>query len=84
MDVHLTPDLALKLDRLAAETGRAKDELVQDVMAGYFEELAQVRQMLDSRYDDVESGRVKPLDGETFFESLRHREEDLLRRRSPR
>lgn len=84
MDVHLTPDLAVKLDRLAAETGRAKDELVQDVMAGYFEELAQVRQMLDSRYDDVESGRVKPLDGETFFESLRQREEDLLRRRSPR
>lgn len=84
MEVHLTPDLAVKLDRLAAETGRAKDDLVQDVMAGYFEELAQVRQMLDSRYDDIESGRVKPLDGETFFESLRQREEDLLRRRSPR
>jgi predicted transcriptional regulator len=84
MDVHLTPDLAVKLDRLAAETGRAKDELVQDVMAGYFEELAQVRQMLDSRYDDVENGRVKPLDGEAFFQSLRQREEDLLRRRTPR
>ena len=26
MEVHLTPELAAKLDKLAAETGRAKDE----------------------------------------------------------
>jgi len=84
MEKHLTPELAAKLDKLAAETGRAKDELVQDAMAGYFEELAQVRNMLDSRLDDIESGRVKPIDGEEFFESLRRREEDLIKRRSPR
>src|SRR5947207_11951528 len=83
MEVHLTPELAAKLDKLAAETGRAKDELVQDVMAGYFQELAQVRNMLDSRYDDIESGRVKPVDGEEFFENLRRREEDLIKRRFP-
>jgi predicted transcriptional regulator len=82
MEVHLTPDLAAKLDRLAQETGRGKDELVQDVMAGYFEELAQVRQMLDGRYDDIENGRVKPLNGDSFFEDLRRREEALLKRRS--
>jgi hypothetical protein len=44
-------------------------------MAGYFEELAQTRKMLDSRYDDLKSGRVMPIDGEEFFESLRHRED---------
>lgn len=82
MDVHLTPELAAKLDRLAADTGRAKDELVQDVMAGYFEELEQIRQMLDSRYDDIKSGRVQPLDVDEFFESLRKREEELLKQRS--
>jgi hypothetical protein len=29
--------------------------------------------MLNSRYDDLKSGRVKPIDGEAFFESLRRR-----------
>jgi hypothetical protein len=32
-----------------AETGRLADELVEDAMAGYFDELAQIRGMLDSR-----------------------------------
>ncbi len=42
------------------------------------------REMLDSRYDDIKSGRVKPIDGEAFFESLRLREEELLNPRSPK
>ena len=33
-------------------------------MAGYFEEVLQIRETLDSRYDDLKSGRVKPIDGE--------------------
>jgi hypothetical protein len=53
-------------------------------MAGYFEELAQTRKMLDSRYDDLKSGRVMPIDGEEFFESLRRREDELLKKPSPR
>jgi len=73
MEVHLTPDLEAKLDKLATETGRAKDELVQDAMAGYFQELAQVREMLDSRYDEIKSGRVEPLDGEESFARLREK-----------
>jgi len=40
--------------------------------------------VLDNRYDDLKSGRVKPIDGEAFFESLRQREEELLKQRSPR
>jgi len=31
---------------------------VQDVVAGYVEELAAVRVMLDSRYDDLKSGAI--------------------------
>jgi hypothetical protein len=75
MDLHLSnPDLQAKIDRWVAETGRAPDELVEDAMAGYFEELTQTREMLNSRYDDLKSGRVKPIDGEEFFENLRRRE----------
>ena len=51
-------------------------------MIGYFEELAQTRAMLDGRYDAMKRGRVEPLDGEAFFEDLRHREEELLNKRS--
>ena len=73
MEVNLTPELEAKLDKLAAQTGRAKSELVQDVVAGYLEELIHVREVLDSRYDDIKSGKVKPLDGEEVFARLREK-----------
>ena len=79
MEVHFTPDLEKKLNELAAKTGRGADELVQDVVAGYVDELASVREMLDGRYDDLKSGRVKPVDGEAFFEQLRQREDERLK-----
>ena len=85
MEVHVTnPSLEAKIDQWVAETGRVADELVEDAMAGYFDELAHVREMLDNRYDDLKSGKVKPIDGEGFFESLRQREEELLKQRLPR
>jgi predicted DNA-binding protein len=73
MEVNLTPELEAKLDKLSAETGRAKSELVEDVVAGYLEELSHVREMLDSRYDEIKSGKVKPVDGEAVFENLRQK-----------
>jgi len=85
MDARLSnPDLQAKLDRWVAETGRGPDELVEDAMAGYFDELARTRQMLDSRYDDLKGGSVKTIDGEEFFEELRRREDELLGKPSPR
>lgn len=83
MEVHFTPDVEAKLNALATETGRRVDEFVQDALAGYFEDLAEVRRMLDSRYDDIKSGQVKPVDGEAFFESLRQSEEAFLKKHSP-
>jgi len=71
MEVHFSPDLQAKLDKLATETGRAKDELVQDAMASYLDELTQVRGMLESRYDEIKSGKVKLIDGEEAFARLR-------------
>jgi hypothetical protein len=84
MDVHLdNPDLQAKLDRWVTETGRGPGELVEDAMAGYFDELARTREMLNSRYDDLKTGRVKPIDGAEFFENLRRRQDELLNKHSP-
>jgi predicted transcriptional regulator len=71
MEVHLTPETEAQLQELAAKTGRGKDDLVEDAMAGYLTELNTLRQLIDSRYDDVRSGRVTPIDGENAFASLR-------------
>ena len=64
MEVHFAPDLQAKIDQLVVETGYAPDKLVEDAMAGYVAELAQTRQMLNSRYDDLKSGRGKPIPGD--------------------
>lgn len=83
--MHVTdPELQAKIDQWVTETGRTADELAEVAMTGYFEELAQVRETLDSRYDDLKSGRVQPIDGEEALEQLRQREEKLRKsRRSP-
>ena len=84
MEVHFPPETEQKLQELVAENGRGTAaELVQDVVEGYFDELAQTRQMLYSRYDDLKSGKVKPIAGEEFFEGLRRREDESLKKQSP-
>jgi hypothetical protein len=82
MEVHFKPETESRLQELASKSGRPTDDLVEDAMAGHLAEAAEVRNMLDSRYDDIKSGRVKPIDGETFFDSLRQREDELLKQRS--
>jgi predicted transcriptional regulator len=77
------PDLQAKLDRWATKTGRSPEKLVEDAMAGYFDELARMREMLESRYSDLKSGKVKPMDGEEFFEKFRSREDEVLKKRLP-
>ena len=65
MEIHFAPETEKKLKDLAAQSGRkTADELVQDVIEGYFEELAQTRSMLNNRYDELKSGRVKPIAGD--------------------
>ncbi len=76
MEVHFRPETESRLQELSAKTGRAPDDLVEDAMAGYLQELAQVREVLDSRYDDLKSGRVKPVDGEKAFANLRRKSKD--------
>lgn len=76
MELHLSdPDLQAKIDQWVTETGRLADELVEDAVAGYFGELVQVRGMLDGRYDDIKSGKVKLIDGEEAFARLKEKTE---------
>ena len=70
MEVHFTPAVQAELERLAIDTGRPADELLQDALAGYFDELTETREMLESRYDDLKSGRVKPISGDEVKERL--------------
>jgi putative addiction module component (TIGR02574 family) len=71
MEVQFTHETEKKLKDLAAQSGRATDDLVEDATAAYIDELFQARQELDSRYDDIKSGRVKPIPGEEAFAQLR-------------
>jgi len=82
MDVHFRPETESLLTELASKSGRTPNDLVEDALAGYLAEVAEVREMLDGRYDDIKSGRVKPIDGEAFFDSLRQRENELLAKRN--
>ncbi len=75
MEVHFTPDVEKKLNDLAAQSGRGTDELLQDALAAYFDELVRTRDMLDNRYDELKSGSVKPVDGEEAFARLRAKTE---------
>jgi predicted transcriptional regulator len=79
MVVRLKPETESLLQQLAATTGRAPEELLEDAMAGYTAELAQMRQTLDTRYDEYKSGEVVPLDGEEAFERLRQKSQERRR-----
>ena len=75
MEVHVTPELARQLTELAATTGRGTAELVTDALAGYFAELGLLRDTLDTRFDDLKSGRVQPIDGQDALIRLRDKSE---------
>ena len=75
MEVHFTPDVQTKLEQMARESGRPADKLVQEAVAGFVDELAGTREMLDSRYDDIKSGRVKLIPPDEVFARLREKSE---------
>lgn len=85
MVVRLKLETESRLQELAATTGRAPDEIVEDAMAGYLKELAELNKELDRRYDEIQSGRVKRLDGEDAFDRLlgksQNRRRALLRKK---
>jgi predicted transcriptional regulator len=82
MEVHLSAETEKKLRDLAAVSGRETDDILEDAMTGYLEEVLQIRGTLGNRYDELKNGRVIPIDGNQFFEKLRLREDEMLRKRS--
>ena len=82
MEVQLTPETEKKLKDLSTESGRGTDDLVEDAMAGYLDEVLQAREMLNSRYDDLKSGRVKPISSDEVIAYFREKS-DAARRTPP-
>ena len=80
MEVHFDPELQAKIDQLVIDTGRPVEELIEDALAVYVPELEQTRETLVGRPDDLKSARVKPIDGEAFFDSLRQREDGIVKK----
>jgi hypothetical protein len=73
MELTLEPVLAAKVEQWSAETGRPAGELVEDAIAGYFNEVGELRTMLDSRYDEIASGKVQLVDGAEACRLLKER-----------
>jgi hypothetical protein len=73
MEVQFEPAVQAKLEQIARESGLDAVQRVQDAVADYVGELAGTREMLDSRYDDIKSGKVKMIPGEEAFARLRAR-----------
>jgi predicted transcriptional regulator len=80
MEVHFSPDVQAQLDKLASESGREPSELIEDAMAGFFDQIAEIRQTLDSRYDDMKSGKVEGIPGDEV--EAHFREKSAAARRS--
>lgn len=76
MEVNFRPETESRLQELASKSGCPPSDLIEDAMAGYLQEVTQVREMLDGRYDDLKSGRVKPVDSEEAFAKLRQKSKE--------
>ncbi len=74
MEVHFTPETEKTLRDLAAKSGHTTaEQLVQEVVEGYFDELARTPDMLNTRYDALKSGKVKPITGDGVEEHFREK-----------
>ena len=80
MEVHIAPELEAKIEKLTTQSGYPIEKLVEDALATYVDEFAATREMLDERYDDLKSGRVKSVPSDQVIARLR---EKSATRRSP-
>jgi len=83
MEVQFPPDVEKQINDLAAQSGRAPKEVLLDALAGYFEQVKQTRQALDSRYDDLKSGRVKAIPGDEVEAYFREKSAAAHRAQQP-
>ena len=81
MEVHFAPELQAKIDQLVADSGCPMEALLEDALEAYIADLAQAREMLDSRYDDLKSGKVTPISRDEVIAHFR--EKSAAARRTP-
>ena len=79
MEVDLSPELEKRLNDLAMQTGRPAAELVRDAVSDLVDELAGTRTLLDRRYDDIRSGKVKLIPGDQIEAYFREKSENARR-----
>jgi predicted transcriptional regulator len=78
MEVKFAPELENSLNDIAERSGRAPNEIVEEVVAEYVAGLTETRDMLDSRYDDLVSGRVQGINAEEFLEDLMKQTREMI------
>jgi predicted DNA-binding protein len=76
MEVNFRPETESRLQELASKSGRPPSDLIEDAMAGYLQEVTQINEMLDGRYDELKNRRVRPVDGDVAFSELRQKSKD--------
>jgi len=81
MEVQFPPDVEEDLVTVADQTGVPADQLVRQVMSGYLEHVRELREEIDSRYDDLKTGRVELIDGEEVRRRLLAKSDALRRQR---
>jgi len=82
MEVHLPPKGHARLTDIAEKTGRQESEIVREVMRTYLDGMDDVRELLDGRLEDIESGRVKPITAKQLQGNLARRKQAFLQQRS--
>ena len=82
MEVHLPPNDHARLTDIAEKTGRPESEIVREVIRTYLDGMDEVREMLDGRLEDIESGRVSPVTAEQLQENLARRKQAFLQQRA--
>jgi hypothetical protein len=60
-----------KLEQMARATGRRSDQLVENVVTDFFDDITFTRETLDRRYDDMEGSKVTAIPGDEVFARLR-------------
>lgn len=77
MEVQLKPELEARLDQLASETGRSRSDFVEAALEGYLDDVVSLRETLDRRFNEIRSGKVKPIPAEDVFRGLREKSQAL-------
>ena len=58
MPLHLTPELEQRLEQVAAQTGRAREELAHEVLDRFLTEQEEILAAIKEGDDDIAAGRV--------------------------